>query len=146
MKTDRVSILKRNGKWLVSRKCSTSIFETFPYYNLAQLLVWYRVDPTWHKTIKKQNVPIFCVHWCTDPSTRGPNHWDIYIYIYSHPIVHSVKIVHGRTYTYTNAHTHTCIRRHTCIYVYTNGHIYIQIDSCTFCLITLCTYWIAVYY
>ena len=56
-KTDRVSILKRNGKWLVSRKCSTSKFETFPYYNLVQLLVWWRVDPTWHKTTKK-NVAI----------------------------------------------------------------------------------------
>ena len=53
MKTDRISVLKRNGKWFVSQKYSTSKFETYPYYNLVQLLVWCRVDPTWHKPIKK---------------------------------------------------------------------------------------------
>ena len=60
-KTDQVSVLKRNGKWLVSRKCSTSKFETFPYYNLVQLLVWCRVNPIWHKTMNKQNFAIFFV-------------------------------------------------------------------------------------
>ena len=66
MKTDRVSVLKRNGKWLVCQKCLTSKFETFPYYNLVQLLVWCRVDPTWHKTIKKTKMLQFLchlVHW-----------------------------------------------------------------------------------
>ena len=62
---------KNLRKWLVNRQKSSSKLDTFPYSNFVQLLVCCRLDPTYHKTTIKQNVAIFWVNRCMNPSKRG---------------------------------------------------------------------------